>query len=225
MTFSLSADLPTGTTVIEASAGTGKTYAIVGLAARYVAEGAALSQLMLVTFGRAATQELRDRARERFRRSSDALADPVAARCSDDVVIRMMATGSADTVALRRARLQRAVSDFDAATIATTHSFCQRMLDGIGVAGDYEPHVTYRDTSADMLAEVTDDLYTARYTAAYPPDLALWEAKAVAREAADDAQAALVPNDAAAGSMAAQRVMFAESARATLAQRKRARGP
>ena len=222
MTFSLSGDLPTGTTVIEASAGTGKTYTIVGLAARYVAEGVALSQLMLVTFGRAATQELRDRARERFRRSADALADPAAARDSGDDVIRVLATGSDEDVALRRARLQRAVSDFDAATIATTHSFCQRMLDGIGVAGDYEPHVTYRDTTADLLADVTDDLYAAGYTAANPPDLALREAKAVARVAANDAQAALVPADAAVGSAAAQRVTFAASARATLTARKRA---
>lgn len=46
MNFALDNDLPSGTTVIEASAGTGKTYAIVGLAARYVAEGVPLSALM-----------------------------------------------------------------------------------------------------------------------------------------------------------------------------------
>ena len=37
--FDLLGPLPEGTTVLEASAGTGKTYAIVGLAARFVAEG------------------------------------------------------------------------------------------------------------------------------------------------------------------------------------------
>ena len=37
-TFAMTGPLPTGTTVIEASAGTGKTYTIVGLATRYVAE-------------------------------------------------------------------------------------------------------------------------------------------------------------------------------------------
>ena len=52
MTFDLLGPLPHGTTVLEASAGTGKTFAIVGLATRYIAEGLAdLSQLMLVTFG------------------------------------------------------------------------------------------------------------------------------------------------------------------------------
>ena len=39
--FDLLGPMPTGTTVLEASAGTGKTYAIVGLAARYIAEGLA----------------------------------------------------------------------------------------------------------------------------------------------------------------------------------------
>ena len=59
--------LPTGTTLLEASAGTGKTFTIAALATRLVAEGVAeLSQLLLVTFSRAATAELRDRVRERF---------------------------------------------------------------------------------------------------------------------------------------------------------------
>ena len=42
--FELFGPLPTGTTVLEASAGTGKTYAIVGLAARFVAEGVSRSR-------------------------------------------------------------------------------------------------------------------------------------------------------------------------------------
>ena len=65
--FDLTGELPTGTTVLEASAGTGKTHTIAALAARYVAEGVArIDELMLVTFGRAATVELRERVRERL---------------------------------------------------------------------------------------------------------------------------------------------------------------
>ena len=67
--FDLTGPLPTGTTVLEASAGTGKTYTIAGLVTRYVAEGVAtVDQLLVVTFGRAATAELRDRVRERLAR-------------------------------------------------------------------------------------------------------------------------------------------------------------
>src|SRR6516165_3291151 len=58
--------LPAGVTVLEASAGTGKTYTIAALTARYVAEGVPLERLLLVTFTRIATGELRERVRERL---------------------------------------------------------------------------------------------------------------------------------------------------------------
>ena len=102
--FDLLGPLPRGTTVLEASAGTGKTYAIVGLATRFVAEGHAdLSDLLLVTFSRAATQELRERTRERFATVAEALADPDSARRSGDELIRYLAEGD---VAARRTRLR-----------------------------------------------------------------------------------------------------------------------
>src|SRR5207248_11506402 len=55
-----------GVTVLEASAGTGKTFTIAALAARYVAGGIPLHELLVVTFTRMATGELRDRVRERL---------------------------------------------------------------------------------------------------------------------------------------------------------------
>ena len=64
--FDVCGPLPTGVTVLEASAGTGKTFTIAALAARYVAEGTPLEQLLLVTFTRMATGELRERVRERL---------------------------------------------------------------------------------------------------------------------------------------------------------------
>ena len=64
--FDVCGPLPTGVTVLEASAGTGKTYTIAALAARYVAEGTPLERLLLVTFTRMATGELRERVRERL---------------------------------------------------------------------------------------------------------------------------------------------------------------
>ena len=55
--FDLCGPLPRGVTLLEASAGTGKTYTIAALAARYVAEGIPLERLLLVTFTRMATGE------------------------------------------------------------------------------------------------------------------------------------------------------------------------
>ncbi|HQE31939.1 MAG TPA: UvrD-helicase domain-containing protein, partial [Propionibacteriaceae bacterium] len=63
-TFDPTGPLPSGTLVLEASAGTGKTTAIAGLAARFVVErGVPLSHLMIATFSGASTRELRARVR------------------------------------------------------------------------------------------------------------------------------------------------------------------
>ncbi len=62
--FEISGPLPAGFTVLEASAGTGKTYSLAGLVARFVAEdGLDPSQLCVVSFTEAATAELRGRIR------------------------------------------------------------------------------------------------------------------------------------------------------------------
>src|SRR3954471_17873841 len=90
--FDLLGSLPTprSTTVLEASAGTGKTFALAGLVTRYVAEGVAtLDQMLLITFSRAATQELRDRVR---RQIVDAVAafDDASAVGDNQVVAHLL---------------------------------------------------------------------------------------------------------------------------------------
>ena len=58
--FDICGPLPTGTTLLEASAGTGKTWTIGALVTRFVAEGVAtLDEMLVVTFGRAASCESR----------------------------------------------------------------------------------------------------------------------------------------------------------------------
>ncbi|WP_241385314.1 UvrD-helicase domain-containing protein [Rhodococcus sp. CH91] len=218
--FDLLAPLPTGTTVLEASAGTGKTYAIVGLATRFVAEGhARLSDLLLVTFSRAATQELRERTRNRFAQVATALADPGSARSSSDDLIRHLAS---DDVEARRTRLRQALSDFDSGTISTTHGFCRRMLDELGIAGEREPDVTVVENVDDLRAEVVDDLYLRRYGRGDAP-ITYAEAAVAAKEAVFDPQADLAPNDAA-GTAAGERVEFARAVREEVERRKRRLG-
>ncbi len=218
--------LPSGTTVLEASAGTGKTFTIAALAARYVAEGRAeLSQLMLVTFSRAATQELRERVRERLVGAERGLADPAAARDADDEVLRLLAGAPDDEVARRHRRLAAALSGFDAATIATTHGFCQQMLAGLGTAGDRDPAATFLESADDLVQEVVDDLYLRKYSpsGAAPPAMKPATARKVARSALQDAQARLLPADATPGSEAQERYGLACAVRAEVDRRKRER--
>ncbi|UNX55079.1 UvrD-helicase domain-containing protein [Georgenia sp. TF02-10] len=221
--FDVCGDLPTGTTVLEASAGTGKTFTIAALATRYVAEGVAeLTELMIVTFGRAATSELRDRVRDRLLTTERALRSP-SARTSEDALVAHLAAVDDAELAARRRRLTRALAQFDAATITTTHGFCQQMLTSLGVAGDVDADATFVPDIADLVAEVVDDLYLRRYAGERAPVLTPADATAVARAAVSDHQAALEPTDAPPTSLAGHRYAFARDARAEVLRRKRAR--
>ena len=223
--FDVCGPLPVGTTVLEASAGTGKTFTIASLATRYVAEGVAdLDQLMIVTFTRAATQELRERVRERLAGTATGLADPAAARAGDDTLLQLLADAPADEVERRRQRLTGALARFDAATIATTHGFCQQMLAGLGMAGDTEPGATFVDRIDDLVTEVVTDLYLRKF--AYdetPPAITVETAMTVARQSMADRQARLIPADAAPGSTAQQRHGMALAVRREVERRKRTR--
>jgi len=222
--FDICGPLPTGTTVLEASAGTGKTFTIAALATRYVAEGVApLEELMLVTFGRAATQELRERVRDRLVDTERGLADPARASSGADRLLRHLAEAPDDEVVTRRRRLTRALATFDAATIATTHGFCQQMLAGLGVAGDTEPDATFVESIEDLLTETVDDLYVRKYHAGPDPTISYATARSVARTAVADRQARLEPTAAEPGSEAGQRIGLATAVRREVDRRKRQR--
>ncbi len=225
--FDICGPLPTGTTILEASAGTGKTYTVGALVTRYVAEGhATLEQLLVVTFGRAASQELRERVRGQLVDVERGLADPAAARSGDDELLALLADAPDDEVALRRRRVATALADFDAATIATTHQFCQQVLTGLGVAGDSEPSSTLVESLDDLLVEVVDDLYVRAFARAGEdkPIFDRPQALVLARAAVGNPQARLEPVDAEAGSAAARRRRFAAAVRAEVDRRKRRHG-
>lgn len=218
--------LPQGTTVLEASAGTGKTHTIATLAARYVAEGVArIDELMLVTFGRAATVELRERVRDRFVSTAAALADPARARGSTDPVLAQLATGSDPDVRARRDRLRHAVADFDAATIATTHGFCLQMLAGLGIAADVDPGLTFTESTADVTTEVVTDLFLRAYGRpdSAAPLLDLPSAIRIGSGAVGDHQARLEPRQATPDSLPDVRRRLAEATRTQVELRKRRR--
>ena len=225
--FDLCGPLPEGTTVLEASAGTGKTYTIAGLAVRYLAEGVTrIDELMLVTFGRAATAELRERVRERLVEATTSLDDIDTARQSKDDLVRHLAQGGDTDVEIRRRRLATAAANFDAATIATTHGFCHQMLAGMGIAADVDHDVTFAESTGDLVTDVATDLYVADYGTidAGEPALDFRTAAKVAIEAVGDPAASLEPAAAelARHPEAAVRYRFAARARETVAQRKRA---
>ena len=228
--FDLAGDLPTGTVVLEASAGTGKTYTVSGLAARYVAEGhARIDELLVVTFGVLATAEVRDRTRARMVAVHDGLADPAAAGREGvaDPALRALARGTVAEVEQRRARLRAALAAFDDGAVETTHGFCNRMLAGLGLAADTEPDPEVVTSVDDLVREVVGDFYLRKYagTSDEPP-ITPADAVAVVREAVGLSDAVLLPvpgPDDDEGDPAVQRVRLATAARDEVARRKRLR--
>src|SRR6266540_2043127 len=114
-----------GTTLLEASAGTGKTSTIAALFLRLILErDMPVREILVVTFTEAATEELRGRIRKM-------LADAVAgfrAGTSEQRVIAELITRHLPHRREMLARLDRALCGFDEAPIFTIHSFCQRTL-------------------------------------------------------------------------------------------------
>jgi len=220
--FDVLGPLPTGVTVLEASAGTGKTYTIAALTARYVADGLPLEHLLVVTFTRAATSELRERVRDRLVSAERALDEVVggAPPPADDEVAKHLANGSQQEVRERRDRLSRAVADFDAATITTTHGFCLEVLDGLGFAGDIERDTQFVEDLRDLMDEVVDDFYVRKFLR-QTPEFARAQAGAIVRAAVANPAAHLEPSQPATDSVPAMRVALAQRARNELERRKR----
>lgn len=164
--FDLNKGPLTGTNLIEASAGTGKTYAIAGLFVRLIIErGLSADQILVVTFTVAATEELRDRVRKRLREAHDAL---LTGGCETDEFLDYLAKNTLDKIEAAR-RVEAEIYRFDEAAIFTIHGFCQRALREnafeSGIPFDREL-ATNQDA---YLKEVADDFWRRRFFAGEPP--------------------------------------------------------
>ena len=87
--------------VIEASAGTGKTYTIENIVVELLSEGIPLQSILIVTFTEKATGEMKDRIRRK--------------------IIETLENNNDD-------KLKEAYQNFDKASIFTIHGFCQKIL-------------------------------------------------------------------------------------------------
>ncbi|MCS5693924.1 UvrD-helicase domain-containing protein [Cyanobium sp. FGCU-6] len=164
--------LDPGRRLLEASAGTGKTFALAHLVLRLVSEGGhSLRQLLVVTFTDAAAAELRDRIGRRLQQGLRALEDPAAA-CDDGVLetwrARVLADPHGPTDQLR-GRLLLALEDLDAADITTIHGFAQRSLRRYALEAGMAPDLSLDTDPTTLIAQVVHD-YWQQQVLALPPD-------------------------------------------------------
>lgn len=114
----------TGTMLIDASAGTGKTYTIAALVVRLLLErGLELKEILVVTFTEAAAEDLRGRIRQGIKKAAQAFESGTG----EDEFLQGLLLSCPDHVRAA-ARLNLVLRNFDEAAVFTIHGFCQRVL-------------------------------------------------------------------------------------------------
>ena len=103
--------------IVEAGAGTGKTYALVSRLVALIKDGVRMRDIVAITFTEAAAAELSERIRTRI----EQLLDELSPENATDLLARDLSDAA-------RALLSSAVSDLDQATIQTIHSFAAQLL-------------------------------------------------------------------------------------------------
>ncbi len=156
--------------LIEASAGTGKTYQMTSLVARLVVEvEVPISELLVITFTNAATSELRQRILSRLSEVRDMLAQDTPP--SEDPVLRALWRDSASERKMRARLVQVALHDFDRAPISTIHGFSQRTLAQLAFESGQESELSLMADTRPLIAEIVDDEVARIYARADTDEL------------------------------------------------------
>ena len=143
--------------LIEASAGTGKTYTISLLYLRFILESEpqlSVDQLLVVTYTIAATKELKDRIRTRLNEALIAFSFPELA-CDEYRELCLQYANHTDAIF----RLYTALLNFDEAAIFTIHSFCQRALKETAFDSGLGFDNELLDDQSELMQSLLDDYW------------------------------------------------------------------
>lgn len=167
--------------LLEASAGTGKTFSIQNIVVRLLIElqgekePLSLQKILVVTFTRAATRDLKIRIRSNIEQAiqylqSWQIQDPLAEQAPD--YLKACMEKGEEAVRYARKRLQQALFTFDQAQIFTIHSFCARMLRQFALESDMGLHSLAGDEplpQSEVMAIIHDFFRTGVRMENYSP--------------------------------------------------------
>jgi exodeoxyribonuclease V beta subunit len=165
--------LEPGVRLLEASAGTGKTFALAHLVLRLVThpvDPLPLDRLLVVTFTEAAAAELRDRIALRLQQALAALESTAPA--TDGVLVAWREAQSDEPAAQRRLRglLLLALEALDRADVTTIHGFCRRTLQRQALEAGLGPAPELERDDGERASQVIHD-YWQRQVLALPAGL------------------------------------------------------
>ena len=181
-----------GTNVIEASAGTGKTFNIQKLVLRLIVEkNLTIDKILAVTFTEAATAELREKIRSELSsamyyldvkirttfgnaakpvpdevlKNENADRDKLILESLDDVAKLILDAVLQDETGAKAAhdRLLLAILDFDMASIYTIHGFCSRMLNDCSFESGIPFNTELVTDQAELIAGIIDDFWRKEF--------------------------------------------------------------
>jgi exodeoxyribonuclease V beta subunit len=115
-------------TLLEASAGTGKTFSIENLYVRLLIEEPVriVEEILVVTFTKAATKELKSRIRKKISASLKIIKEGNGEEAPD--YLAALLEKDEKEIKQARRRLEAALASFDLSKILTIHGFCERTL-------------------------------------------------------------------------------------------------
>lgn len=157
-----------GVMCLEASAGTGKTFSLAGIFLRLLLEEKiAPTEILVVTYTKAATAELRGKIRERLR---EALTVFQGAKTSKDELLTSLFNSKEVENADAIQRLKLALELIDQVSIDTIHAFCQRTLQAQAFESGILFDMELVPDQADLLQELAADYFRKNI---YQQDLSL----------------------------------------------------
>lgn len=150
-----------GVTLVEASAGTGKTYQIQNVYLRLVlVEGLPVEKILVVTFTEAATRELRERLRSILVKCNAYLDgrlkddDDDRARLEQVAAMPLENNGETDECIARSVRVKLALMNFDNAAIFTIHGFCNRILQRYAFECGHDPDAELLENDSEIIGDI-----------------------------------------------------------------------
>ena len=155
--------------LIEASAGTGKTTALENLVLRLLIDGVAtpggecrmlkISEILLVTFTEAATDELVQRVRDNISHALEMLKKD---ELEDDLTGRILANSAKSKKDMKLA-LHMALLSFDENAISTIHGFCRKMLSNFAFESNSRFNLELINDDRLFLQELVNDYWRAHF--------------------------------------------------------------
>jgi exodeoxyribonuclease V beta subunit len=167
--------------LLEASAGTGKTFSIQNIVVRLLIEPKGneapitIEKILAVTFTKAAARDLKNRIRANIEQAlhylqSKLFQDPIAEQAPDYLKAYMERGEESLQIACKQ--LQQALFAFDQAQIFTIHSFCARMLSRFALESNMGLHSSFQDdllSQSEIMAIIRDFFRTEVRKERYSP--------------------------------------------------------